>query len=98
MKNGGRGRKTMYLRKPVVFLCIILSTATEENFCYNELDLLVPDLENLAVSMDASCVTTSYEFEILINIAVLETLFHLPKINWTKRARPAGPNSQHSMR
>lgn len=37
---------------------------------------------------DPSCVTTTNEIAALINIAVLQALFHLPKINWKESPRP----------
>lgn len=56
------------------------------------LNLLMSDLENLDLSSDwrePSWVTP--ELTAYINIVVLQTLFHLPKINWKKRlAEPSG--------
>ncbi len=52
------------------------------------------------MSMDgsnSSGVTTANEFAALINIAVLENVIHLPKMNWKKRLRSAGLNGQLSM-
>lgn len=44
----------------------------------------------------SSFVTTSNEFAALIYIVVL--MFHLPKINWKKRQRPARSSGKLSIR
>lgn len=70
----------------------------EENLCWKAWDLLMPDLEALDMSREESnpsFVTTSNEFVALINIVVL--VFHLPKINWKKRQRPARLNGHLSV-
>ena len=73
----------------------------EECLCYNEWDLL-PNIGGLDVSWDDTettrrCVTTLEDFPPLINRAVLDTFFHVPKINWRRRPKPQGPNGQLSI-
>ena len=63
----------------------------DESLCCREWDMLLPNaMENLDVSLDDTgsspvCTTESMDFQALINRAVLETFFRVPKINWKRR-------------
>lgn len=73
-----------------------------ECFCCTEWELVRPSMGRLDISGEEDstqrdCVTTNDAFPALVNPAVVETFFHLPKINWKKRPRPSGPNGQLSV-
>ncbi|XP_038163456.1 uncharacterized protein LOC119798171 [Cyprinodon tularosa] len=72
----------------------------EESICCVDWDLLMPPLEDLNISTDETestsqrlCVTQNTDYPPLLTRGVLEMFFHVPKINWKKRPRPAGPNN-----
>ena len=54
----------------------------QECLCCREWDLLRRDTK------ETLCFVQSEDFPSLINRAVLETFFHVPKINWRQRPRP----------
>jgi len=43
------------------------------------------------------CLTTGEDFSALINQAVVETFFRVPKVNWKTQPKPAGTNGQLSI-
>ena len=58
------------------------------------------DLKPADKRMDLSrniCLTTLEDFSAMTNRAVVETFFHVPKINWKTQPKPAGPNGQLSV-
>ena len=67
----------------------------EECLCCSEWDLRPGDTR-LDVSRN-DCLTTVEDFSALINRAVVETFFRVPKINWKTQPKPAGPNGQLSI-
>lgn len=75
----------------------------EECLCCKEWDLLMPYTGGGDVYSDDTsdptqyCVTMLEDFPPLINRAVLEIFFHVPKINWKSWPRPEGPNGQLSI-
>ncbi|KAK7168520.1 hypothetical protein R3I93_004741 [Phoxinus phoxinus] len=62
----------------------------QECLCCTEWDLLSRDTQ------ENHCFVQSEDFPALINKAVLETFFHVPKVNWRRRPIPEGPNGQLS--
>ncbi|XP_061877782.1 uncharacterized protein LOC133630284 [Entelurus aequoreus] len=78
--------------------CCVLLPTEEECLCCREWDLLQPAVfGDYPVDGTQRCVTSSEDFPSLINRAVLETFFHVPKINWKRRPRPQGENGQLSI-
>ena len=79
--------------------CDIMQTEVE-CYCCHEWDLIMPEMQNLSIDEDiggsAACITNNNDFPALLNAGVLRTFFHVPKINWKKRPRPAGPDGQLS--
>ena len=67
----------------------------EECLCCSEWDLRPGDAR-LDVSIN-DCLTTVEDFSSLINRAVVETFFRIPKKNWKTQPKPAGPNGQLSI-
>nr|XP_055062721.1 uncharacterized protein LOC129445787 [Misgurnus anguillicaudatus] len=82
------------------FKCELMQTEVE-SYCCHEFDLIMPQIQDLSIDEDASvsasvCITNHKDFPAILNAGVLQTFFHIPKINWKKRPRPAGPNGQLS--
>ena len=74
----------------------------EESLSCTEWDLRPEDGGRDASGMDDTdpaqhCVTMSEDFPALINRAVVETFFRVPKVNWRRRPKPAGPDGQLSI-
>ncbi|XP_056432861.1 P2X purinoceptor 7-like [Gadus chalcogrammus] len=65
-----------------------------ECFCCQECDLFRRALD--AMHIETRCVTAMEDFPSLVNRAVLETFFRVPKINWKRRPIPEGPDGQLS--
>ncbi|KAK7909692.1 hypothetical protein WMY93_014378 [Mugilogobius chulae] len=80
--------------------CEIMPTEVE-SYCCHEWDLIMPQMQDLSIDEEASvstsvCIINHNDFPALLNEGVLQTFFHIPKINWKKRPRPAGPDGQLS--
>lgn len=81
--------------------CEIMQTEVE-CYCCHEWELVMPQLQNLSIHEDvggtaaAVCITNNNDIPALLNEGVLRTFFHVPKINWKRRPRPAGPDGQLS--
>ena len=43
------------------------------------------------------CITRNENFAAITNPGVIETFFHVPKMNWKKCSRPAGADGQLSV-
>lgn len=81
--------------------CEVMPTEVE-CYCCHEWDLIMPQMQNLSIDEEASveasvCITNNNDFPALLNEGVLQTFFHVPKINWKKRPKPAGPDGQLSL-
>ncbi len=73
-----------------------------ESFCCVDWDMAMPLLESLDNSAGetmsaAHCLTEDPDFPSLLNHAVLEMVFHLPKVKWKRRPRPEGPSGTLSV-
>ena len=80
--------------------CQIMPTEVE-CYCCHEWDLIMPQMQDLSIDEEASvpasvCITNHNDFPAILNAGVLQTFFHIPKINWKKHSRPAGPDGQLS--
>ncbi|XP_060775114.1 uncharacterized protein LOC132884975 [Neoarius graeffei] len=80
--------------------CEVMQTEVE-CYCCHEWDLIMPQMQDLSIDKEASmpaavCITNHTDFPALLNVGVLQTFFHIPKINWKKHPRPAGPDGQLS--
>ncbi|XP_060793031.1 uncharacterized protein LOC132896311 [Neoarius graeffei] len=82
------------------FKCEVMQTEVE-CYCCQEWDLVMPRMQDISIDEEADasasvCITNNKDLPALLTAGVLETFFHIPKINWKKRPRPAGPDGQLS--
>ena len=87
----------------------VLKQMQESRICSNtgmaRSQMLQQELSGEANSSEAaaaqpvsnSCIINHPEFPHITSRGVLRTLFHVPKINWRKRPKPAGPNGELSV-
>ena len=79
-----------------------------ESHCCREWDLAVPlllEMQDLSVSGEqdsqssapSCCIVKHPNFPAIVNPGVLQTFFHIPKINWKERPEPAGADGQLSV-
>lgn len=67
----------------------------EECLCCSEWDLR-PEETRIDAPQN-TCLTTLEDFSAMTNRAVVETFFHVPRVNWQTQPKPAGPNGQLSI-
>ncbi|XP_054870061.1 uncharacterized protein LOC129349773 [Amphiprion ocellaris] len=82
------------------FKCEIMPTEVE-CYCCHEWELIMPQMQDLSIHEDVDvpaqvCIINHHVLPALLNAGVLQTFFHVPKINWKKRPRPAGSDGQLS--
>lgn len=81
--------------------CQLMPTEVE-SYCCHEWELVMPQMQNLSIADEEAsapasvCITHHQDFPTILHAGVLQTFFHIPKINWKKRPRPAGPDGQLS--
>ncbi|XP_041789086.1 uncharacterized protein LOC121627487 [Chelmon rostratus] len=80
--------------------CEVMQTEVE-CYCCHEWDLVMPRMQDLSIDEEAGasaavCIANNNDLPAILNAGVLETFFHIPKINWKKRPKPAGPDGQLS--
>lgn len=71
-------------------------TTEEECLCCLQWGLR-PGIERLGDSSSNLCLSTLEDVRAMINRAVIETFFRVPKRNWRTQPKPAGPNGQLSV-
>ncbi|KAJ8349465.1 hypothetical protein SKAU_G00245950 [Synaphobranchus kaupii] len=77
-------------------LCKAMPTKVECSCC-NDWELLAAQLEKMADHQDdprTTCITHHKDFPALLNPAVLETFFHIPKINWKRQPAHQAPDGE----
>ena len=74
--------------------CTAMATE-EECLCCSEWDLR-PEKTRIDAPQN-TCLTTLEDFSAMTNRAVVETFFHVPRVNWQTQPKPAGPNGQLSI-
>ncbi len=73
-----------------------------ESYCCFEWELVMPQMQDLSIPDEEAgasasvCITHHQDFPTILNAGVLQTFFHIPKINWRKRPRAAGPDGEMS--
>ncbi|KAK0143571.1 hypothetical protein N1851_018310 [Merluccius polli] len=76
--------------------CQLMPTEVE-SYCCHEWDLIMPQMQNLSIDEEASapvsvCITNHEDFPAILNAGVLQIFFNIPKPNWRRNPRPAGPD------
>ncbi|KAK0137190.1 hypothetical protein N1851_026619 [Merluccius polli] len=85
-------------RQMVVHLFEVSTNAYRvESYCCHEWDLIMPQMQNLSIDEEASapvsvCITNHEDFPAILNAGVLQIFFNIPKPNWRRNPRPAGPD------